>query len=69
MVLLSFYDPAMRYLHSLARPDSLVSLASMPTISSTEGRPDAAAMKVVAHNLTPEEIKAVAAYVSTIASK
>ncbi|MEO6146080.1 MAG: cytochrome c4, partial [Sulfuriferula sp.] len=35
----------------------------------TEGRPDAAAMKVVAHNLKPAEMKAVAAYVSTIASK
>lgn len=35
----------------------------------TEERPEGAAMKVVAHNLKPEEIKAVAAYVSTIASK
>ena len=36
---------------------------------SAEERPNGAAMKVVAHNLKPEEIKAVAAYVSTIASK
>jgi len=36
---------------------------------SAEERADATAMKVVAHNLKPEEIKAVAAYVSTIASK
>ncbi|MES2365754.1 MAG: c-type cytochrome [Pseudomonadota bacterium] len=36
---------------------------------STEGRPNAAAMKVVAHNLKPAEIKAVAAYVSTIETK
>ena len=35
----------------------------------TNERPDGAVMKVVAHNLTPEDIKAVAAYVSTIASK
>lgn len=35
----------------------------------TEERPEGAAMKVVAHNLKPEEIKAVAAYVSTISSK
>ncbi|MHB1322108.1 MAG: c-type cytochrome [Acidithiobacillus ferrivorans] len=34
-----------------------------------EQRPNGAAMKVVAHNLKPEEMKAVAAYVSTIASK
>ena len=36
---------------------------------SSEERADASAMKVVAHNLKPEEIEAVAAYVSTIASK
>ncbi|MHB1247410.1 MAG: c-type cytochrome, partial [Sulfuriferula sp.] len=36
---------------------------------STEERPNGAAMKVVAHNLKPAEIKAVAAYVSTIAAK
>jgi cytochrome c553 len=35
----------------------------------TEGRPDAAAMKVVAHNLKPAEITAVAAYVSTMTTK
>ncbi len=36
---------------------------------SSEERADATAMKMVAHNLKPEEIKAVAAYVSTIVSK
>lgn len=36
---------------------------------SAEERADAKAMKVVAHNLKPHEIKAVAAYVSTIAAK
>lgn len=36
---------------------------------SSEERADATAMKVVAHNLKPEEMKAVAAYVSTIAAK
>ncbi len=35
----------------------------------TDERPEGAAMKVVAHNLKPEEIKAVAAYVSTLATK
>ena len=36
---------------------------------SSEERADASAMKVVAHNLKPAEIEAVAAYVSTMASK
>ena len=35
----------------------------------TEERPEGSVMKVVAHNLKPEEIEAVAAYVSTIAPK
>ena len=35
----------------------------------TEERPQGAEMKVAAHHLTPEDIQAVAAYVSTIASK
>ena len=35
----------------------------------TDERSDATAMKVVAHNLKPEEMKAVAAYVSTITTK
>ena len=35
----------------------------------TEERPEGAVMKVVAHGLLPEDIRAVAAYVSTIAPK
>lgn len=35
----------------------------------TEERPQAAAMKVVAHNLKPAEMNAVAAYVSTMTTK
>lgn len=35
---------------------------------SSEERADASAMKVVAHNLKPEEIEAVAAYVSTMSA-
>ena len=35
----------------------------------TKQRPEGAEMKMVAHHLTPEDIQAVAAYASTIASK
>lgn len=35
----------------------------------TDERPEGVAMKVVAHNLKPQEIKAVAAYVSTLTTK
>ena len=38
----------------------------LKVFQKTEGRPDATVMNGIAHNLKPDEIKAVAAYVSTM---
>ncbi len=44
-------------------------IKQLKVFQRTKDRADATAMEALAHNLKPEEIKAVAAYVSTIASK
>lgn len=41
----------------------------LKVFQKTEGRPDSTVMNGIAHNLKPDEIEAVAAYVSTMSSK